>query len=203
MVLSVEFRRILGRCGAFCVGMIAPRAAPPAVRPALQAHPPPLRHSSVGPCRAVTAGYASGTSPCCPGQPCACTLGRGLYRGTSAGPGRDMRSLCAVVAHGRWLKRGRKSASTRLASSMVAASASRSSVTSLSWKVPAIRSTRPLAWGDRANISCTPSSSIARLNWVGAAAASDGGVYLNTACRSAYSAVGMPQLRIRPHISRK
>ena len=42
--------------------------------------------------------------------------------------------------------------------------ASRISVTSLSWKVPAVRSTRPLACGDRANISCMPSSSIARLN---------------------------------------
>ena len=41
-----------------------------------------------------------------------------------------------------------------------------------------IRSTRPLACGGRVNISCTPSSSIARLNWVGAPAASDGGVVL-------------------------
>ena len=107
------------------------------------------------------------------------------------------------VCCGGTRKRRRKPSSTRFASSMVAASASRSSVTSLSWKVPAIRSTRPLACGDRANISCTPSSSIARLNWVGAPAASDGGVYLNTACRSAYSAIGMPQFRIRSRSSRK
>ena len=49
---------------------------------------------------------------------------------------------------------------------MLLAPANRSSVTSRSWKVPAARSTRPLAWGERANIICIPSSSMARLNWV-------------------------------------
>ena len=38
---------------------------------------------------------------------------------------------------------------------------------SRSWKVPAVRSTRPFAWGDSAKISCVPSSSMARPNWVG------------------------------------
>ena len=47
---------------------------------------------------------------------------------------------------------------------MVVAPASLSSVTNLSWSVPAVRSTRPLACGDRANISCTPISPIAREN---------------------------------------
>ena len=165
MVLSVKLRRILGRCGASCVGMIAPRAALPTVRPALQAHPPPLRHSSGDPCQAVTAGCASGTSPCCPGQPCACTSGRGVSRHICGSRTRYAVLACCGGTRKRWLKRGRKSASTRLASSMVACTprvAVRS--TSLSWKVPAIRSTRPLACGERANISCMPSSSIARLN---------------------------------------
>ena len=40
-----------------------------------------------------------------------------------------------------------------LACSTVVAPASRSSVISRSWKVPAVRSTRPLAWGDRTNIT--------------------------------------------------
>ena len=34
------------------------------------------------------------------------------------------------------------------------------------WKLPAIRSTRPLACGDWANICRTPSSSMALLKWV-------------------------------------
>ena len=37
---------------------------------------------------------------------------------------------------------------------MVAAPASRSSVRGRSWNVPAVRSTRPFAWGDSANINC-------------------------------------------------
>ena len=36
-------------------------------------------------------------------------------------------------------------------------------------KVPAARSTRPLAWGERANIICIPTSSMAQLNWVAVA----------------------------------
>ena len=163
--LSVKLRRILGRCGAFCVGMICPSCCTAAVRPALQAHPPPLRHSSVGPCRAVTAGCASGTSPCCPGPTLRLYFRqRVVSRHICGSRTRYAVSECCGGTRKRWLKQGRKSASMWLASSMVAASASRSSVTSLSWKVPAIRSTRPLACGDRANISCTPSSSIARLN---------------------------------------
>ena len=51
------------------------------------------------------------------------------------------------------------------------APASLSSVTNLSWNVPAVRSTLPLACGDRAKTICMPSSSIARLNCVGATGA--------------------------------
>ena len=51
---------------------------------------------------------------------------------------------------------------------MVEAEARRSSVTRRSWNVPAIRSTRPLACGERAKIRRTPSSAIARANWVDA-----------------------------------
>ena len=74
--------------------------------------------------------------------------------------------------------------STTLASSMVVAPASLSSVTSLPWKVPAVRSTLPFACGDRAKTICIPSSSIARLNCVGAAAIPDPGTFLKTECRS-------------------
>ena len=49
----------------------------------------------------------------------------------------------------------------------VAAPASLSSVASRAWKVPAVRSTRPLACGERAKINCIPISAIARPNWVG------------------------------------
>ena len=49
---------------------------------------------------------------------------------------------------------------------------------------PAARSTRPLAWGDRANIIWLPSSSIARPNWVGVPVDPDPGVCLKTAWRS-------------------
>ena len=44
-------------------------------------------------------GCASGTSPCCPGQPCACTSGIGLCPGTAPGPGLDTRCLRAPAAH--------------------------------------------------------------------------------------------------------
>ena len=49
---------------------------------------------------------------------------------------------------------------------MVLASARRSSVTSRSWKVSNIRSTLPLACGERAKICWTPSSRITLANWV-------------------------------------
>ena len=102
-------------------------------------------------------------------------------------PGSGTRYAVSAFSGGtrkRSLKRGRKSSSTRLASSMVVAPASLISVTNLSWSVPAVRSTRPLACGDRANISCTPISPIARENWVGAATVSDGGVCLKTPWQS-------------------
>ena len=41
------------------------------------------------------------------------------------------------------------------------------SVINRSWKVLAVLSTRPFAWGDRANIIRVPSSAMARPNWVG------------------------------------
>ena len=59
---------------------------------------------------------------------------------------------------------------TSLASSMVVTPARRSSVTSRSWNVPAVRSTRPFACGDLANIWRIPSSSMAgagELGWPG------------------------------------
>ena len=68
----------------------------------------------------------------------------------------------------RLLKRVKKAHRTWLASEMVLAPARRSSVTSRSWKVPLARSTRPFASGERAKICSTPSSAIARPNWVGA-----------------------------------
>ena len=49
---------------------------------------------------------------------------------------------------------------------MVEAEASLSSVTNRSWNVPAARSTRPFACGERAKIWVIPSSRIARANWV-------------------------------------
>ena len=67
----------------------------------------------------------------------------------------------------RSLKRGRNSSRTRFASPMVLAPARRNSATSLSWKVPLARSTRPFASGLRANTCVTPSSRMARPNWVG------------------------------------
>ena len=75
-------------------------------------------------------------------------------------------SGCCAGTLKRSLKRGRKSVSTRLASRIVVAPARRSSLISLSWKVPAIRSTRPLPCGERANTNCIPSPSIARVNCV-------------------------------------
>ena len=93
---------------------------------------------------------------------------------------------CCAGTLKRSLKRGRKSASTRLASGMVDAPARRSSLISLSWKVPAIRSTRPLPCGDRANTNCMPSSSIARVNCVAALTfCLVPGVCLKTECLSA------------------
>ena len=62
---------------------------------------------------------------------------------------------------------GGKSRSTALAWSMVLAPASLSSLTNRSWKVPAIRSTRPLAWGERAKTCSMPNSPMALVNWVG------------------------------------
>ena len=47
---------------------------------------------------------------------------------------------------------------TPFACSMVVAPASRSSVITRPWKVPAVRSTRPFAQGDRKNIISVPSS---------------------------------------------
>ena len=67
---------------------------------------------------------------------------------------------------------GQESRSTAVAWSMVLASARRSSVTSRSWKVSAMRSTRPLAWGERAKICRIPSSCNERVNWVASAAVS-------------------------------
>ena len=55
--------------------------------------------------------------------------------------------------------------------------ASLSSVTNLSWSVPAVRSTLPLACGDRAKTICIPLA-IARLNCVGARASPDPGTFL-------------------------
>ena len=55
-----------------------------------------------------------------------------------------------------------------MASSAVAALASRSSFTHRSWAVPKLRSTRPFACGLRARISSTPSSRSARPNCVSA-----------------------------------
>ena len=46
-----------------------------------------------------------------------------------------------------------------------------------------MRSTLPFACGERANTICTPNSSIARLNCVGARASRDPGTFLKTECR--------------------
>ena len=64
-----------------------------------------------------------------------------------------------VLQHGRGLVHG-------------PGSARRSSLTSRYWEVSAIRSTRPLAWGERAKIWRIPSSFEARVNWVASAAVS-------------------------------
>ena len=84
----------------------------------------------------------------------------------------------------RRLYRGRNCSSPPLASPILLAPAKRSSVTSRSQKVPAARSTRPLAWGERANFICIPSSSMARLNWVAVPGRPGPGVCLKTPCRS-------------------
>ena len=67
--------------------------------------------------------------------------------------GRQAASGCSGCTAKRALQRGRKSRSMAVAWPIVLASARRSSVTSSrSWKVSAMRSTRPLACGERAKI---------------------------------------------------
>ena len=98
---------------------------------------------------------------------------------------RPVRGLRALRGRRRRrLYRGRNCSSTPLASPMLLAPVKRSSVTSQSWKVPAVRSTRPLASGEGANIIRIPSSSMARLNWVAVPGRPDPRVYLKTPCRS-------------------
>ena len=60
-----------------------------------------------------------------------------------------------------------------------------------------------LGLGERANIIWTPSSSMARLNWVGIPGRPEPGVCLKTPCRSVYRARGMPRCCKRRWISRK
>ena len=153
--------------------------------PALQAHPPPLRHSSVGLCRAVTAGCASGTSPCCPGQPCACASGRGLYIEAHLRVQDAICGLCVLWRHSEALVEAGEEVSEHAVSVIDGCCLRESQFGYEPVLEGAGHTLNPPLGLRRANISCTPSSSIARLNWVGAPAASEGGVYLNTACRSA------------------
>ena len=81
-----------------------------------------------------------------------CLKHRTCSRHSSGLRGRNAGSGCCGGTRKRQLKRGRNWSSTLLASPMPLAPARRSSVTSRSWNVPAVRSTRPLAWGDRAKI---------------------------------------------------
>ena len=87
-------------------------------------------------------------------------------RSSAGSSGRQAGSGWRAATAKRALKRGRKPSSTVCASAMVVAEARRSSVTRRSWNVPAMRSTRPLACGERAKIRRTPSSASARANWV-------------------------------------
>ena len=97
-----------------------------------------------------------------------CRKARMAPRSSAGSSGRQAGSRWLAATAKRALKRGRKRSSTACASPMVVAEARRSSVTRRSWNVPAMRSTRPLACGERAKIRRTPSSAIARANWVDA-----------------------------------
>ena len=126
-----------------------------------------------------------------------CLKHRICSRHNSGSRGRNAGSGYGGGTPKRRLNRGRNCFSTLLASPMLLAPASRSSVTSRSWKVPAARSTRPFPWGDRAKIIWIPSSSMPRLNWVGIPGRPEPGVCLKTPCRSVYRATGLPQRSIR------
>ena len=139
----------------------------------LMAHPEPAvqsfqdLHNRAGiagafPALAAIEAYVAGTSPYCPWPPsCGAMKHRTCSRDRSEPRGRYADSEHCGGTRKRRLYRGRNRSSTPLASLMLLAPANRSSVTSRSWKVPAARSTRPLAWGERANIICIPSSSMA------------------------------------------
>ena len=85
-----------------------------------------------------------------------CLKHRICSRHNSGSRGRNAGSGYGGGTPKRRLNRGRNCFSTLLASPMLLAPASRSSVTSRSWKVPAARSTRPFPWGDRAKIIWIP-----------------------------------------------
>ncbi len=108
---------------------------------------------------------ASDTSRCCRGRRCAHAGRREWRRDRARGrAARQAGSGSRAATAKRALKRGRKRSSTACTSAMVVAEARRSSVTRRSWKVPATRSTRPLACGEQAKMRRTPSSAIARAN---------------------------------------
>ena len=108
---------------------------------------------------------ASDTSRCCRGRRCAHAGRREWRRDRARGrAARQAGSGSRAATAKRALKRGRKRSITACTSAMVVAEARRSSVTRRSWKVPATRSTRPLACGEQAKMRRTPSSAIARAN---------------------------------------
>ena len=99
-VLVSKLRRILGRGGASWEATIRPSCCT-ASRPSSPSKhsPPPIRHSSVDPYQVAAVGCASGTSPCCPCQLCACTSDIGPCPGTFPAPGLDRRCPRAATAH--------------------------------------------------------------------------------------------------------
>ena len=160
--------RGLGRGGASWEATIRPSCCT-ASRPSRD--PPPIQARDR---EAAATPLHSGANPS--------TSGIGLCPGTSPAPGPDTPCRDGTP---KPLKRGRKSSSTRLASSMVVARASLSSVTPV---LEGARGAFHPAFGLRrsANINCTPISPIAE-ELGGSGGVSDGGVCLKTPAVSRYA----------------
>ena len=121
-------------------------------QPAVQSMKHPTAPAQLRRCcpaaRAAAAGCASETSPCCPWPLAGGASSTGSVPGTALVPEVGTRAPGSGREPGKpQLNRGRNCFNTALACSMVVAPASRGSVTNRSWKVPAVRSTRPCARG--------------------------------------------------------
>ena len=180
-----------------------PGRRPYALRVALRASVQPFEHIHHRPGIARStpigkhAGYASGTSV----QPCACTSGIGLCPGTSPAPGPDAVSASRrrQFEHAVSVIDGGRACESQLR-------------TSLSWRVPAVRSTRPLACSDRANMSTPAHPSRRELGGSGGSLhggvclkamavcitwSVPGGIYGAPACSRACGELAFSRLRLR------